>query len=40
MTKYNIGMVTRNITCLVIIMLSDEIVKMTFYYYVWIGIQR
>ena len=31
-------MVTRNITCLVIIMLSDEIVKMKFFYYVSIGI--
>ena len=31
-------MVTRNTPCLVIDIISDEVVKITFYYRVWIGI--
>ena len=36
--KAQIGMVPRNMPYLVIVIFSDELVKMNFHYYVWIAI--
>ena len=38
MTKHKIGMVTRNTLCLITVILSDEVVKLNFYSYLWIDI--
>ena len=39
MTKHNIGMVTSDTSCLVIVILSDEVVIIKFYYYGQVSIK-